>query len=128
LNEVYLDLLRRYYGHEEGVCNIDELFQVEWAFIPHFHYHFYVYSYATSYVAATAFQKQILDGTNGGMERYKEKLLKAGSIETPVQILRSAGVDLTTAKPYEDFVLAMNAIMDEFEAILDRLENSQQQN
>ena len=44
LNKLYLDLLRRYYGHEAGVCDVNDLYSAEWAFIPHFYYNFYVTS------------------------------------------------------------------------------------
>ena len=70
LNEIYLTLLRRYHGHDSGVCNIEGKYQTEWAFIPHFHRNYYVYSYATSFIAAAAFHEQILTGRNGGVERY----------------------------------------------------------
>jgi oligoendopeptidase F len=120
MNEIYLDLLRRYHGHDDGVCTIDERYAVEWAFIPHFHYNYYVYAYATSFIAGTAFSDQILSGTNGGVERYMDNLLSAGSSQAPVQILKSAGVDMTTPAPFRAFVKAMNDIMDQIEEILDR--------
>jgi oligoendopeptidase F len=120
LNGLYLDILRRYHGHDEGVCTIDEAFQVEWAFIPHFHYNYYVYSYATSFIAGTAFHDQILTGDNGGVERYIDNLLKAGGSKPPVQILQDAGVDMTTAAPFRAAMDAMNEIMDEIEDILQK--------
>jgi len=120
LSRAYLELLRRYHGHHQGVCRIDDLYQVEWAFIPHFHYNFYVYSYATSFIAATAFQEQILSGENGGVERYVSQLLEAGASKPPTEILRDAGVDMTTPAPIRAFVAAMNDIMDQIEEILDR--------
>jgi len=120
LDTLYLDLLRRYHGHDQGVCTIDKKFAVEWAFIPHFHYDYYVYSYATSFIAATAFHEQILSGENGGVDRYINKLLKAGSSEPPVQILQDAGVDMTTPAPFRATIAAMNEIMDQIEEILAR--------
>ncbi|MCP4901758.1 MAG: oligoendopeptidase F, partial [bacterium] len=107
LNELYFDILKRYHGHEEGVCTIDEKYQVEWAFIPHFHFNYYVYSYATSFIAGTAFHDQILTGENGGVERYIDNLLKAGGTKPPVEILQSAGVDMTTAAPFQAAFKAM---------------------
>jgi oligoendopeptidase F len=120
LNAIYLDLLKRYHGHDQGVCRIDDLYQVEWAFIPHFHYDYYVYTYATSYVAATAFAQNILDGANGGAQLYIDKLLKAGMAKPPVEILQDAGVDMTTPAPIQATVAAMNEVMDQIEEILDR--------
>jgi oligoendopeptidase F len=120
LNSLYLELLRRYHGHDEGVCTIDEKYQVEWAFIPHFHFNYYVYTYATSFIAATAFHEQILTGENGGVERYIDKLLKAGSSKPPVEILQDAGVDMTTPAPFRATMQAMEEIMDQIEEILAR--------
>ncbi len=120
LNTLYLDILRRYHGHDEGVCTIDEQFQVEWAFIPHFHYNYYVYTYATSFIAGTAFHEQILTGNDGGVERYIDNLLKAGGSKPPVDILKDAGVDMTTAAPFQAAMKAMNQIMDEIEKILEK--------
>ncbi len=119
LNAIYLDLIRRYHGQSEGICNVDEKFQVEWAFIPHFHYNYYVYSYATSFIAAAAFHEQILTGENGGVNRYVEKLLKAGGSAPPAEILKAAGVDMTTAAPFRAAMVAMDGIMDEIEEILE---------
>lgn len=119
LNAIYLDLLRRYHGQSEGVCNVDEKYQVEWAFIPHFHYNYYVYSYATSFISAAAFHEQILTGQNGGVDRYIEDLLKAGSSAPPAEILRNAGVDMTTVVPFRAAMKAMDGIMDQIEDILE---------
>jgi oligoendopeptidase F len=119
LNELYLDILRRYHGHDEGVCNIDEKYALEWAFIPHFHYNYYVYTYATSFIAGTAFHEQIRSGVNGGVERYIDNLLKAGGSKPPVETLQAAGVDMTTPAPFKAAMTAMEEVMDEIEMILD---------
>ncbi len=119
LDELYLGLLKKYHGHDEGVMKIDDLYAVEWAFIPHFHYNYYVYTYATSFIAGTAFVDQIR-GSEEGRDRYMNKLLRAGSSKPPVQILKDAGVDMTTPAPFQATVKAMNAVMDQIEEILDR--------
>lgn len=119
LNSLYLDILMRYHGHEEGVCTIDEKYQVEWAFIPHFHFNYYVYSYATSFIAGTAFHEQILTGENGGVDRYIDNLLKAGGTVPPVEILQNAGVDMTTPTPFRAAFKAMDEVMDQIEEILE---------
>jgi len=122
LNDLYLGLLRTYHGHDAGVCRIDEKYAVEWAFIPHFHYDYYVYTYATSFIAGNAFSERIAAGPEGA-ERYIEKLLKAGSSKPPVEILEDAGVDMTTAKPFQAIMKAMNDVMDQIETILDSRQN-----
>lgn len=118
LNQIYLSLLRRYHGHDEGVCNIDEQYQTEWAFIPHFHRNYYVYSYATSFISAAAFHEQIMTGENGGVERYINNLLRAGRSKPPALILKEAGVDMTTVTPFRAAMKAMSEIMDQIEELL----------
>ena len=119
LNEVYGELLRRYHGHDEGVMTINPLYNVEWAYIRHFYYNFYVYQYSTSFVASTALAQKILDGEEGALERYMD-FLKAGSSDYSVELVKKAGVDLTSPEPYRATVQVMNDVMDQIEAILDK--------
>ena len=122
LNEVYLGIVRRYYGHDEGVTRVDEKYKREWFYVPHFHYNFYVYQYATSLVAATALSQQILDGGPEVRQRYME-FLRSGSSRPPVQLLQDAGVDMTSPEPIRATVRVMDRTMDEIETILARREN-----
>jgi oligoendopeptidase F len=124
LNTLYLELLRRYYGHDAGICAIDEAYAVEWAFIPHFYYDFYVYQYATSITASSS----IADGIRGEAAAARPAtarrdgylgLLSAGSSRYAFDLLRDAGVDLTTSEPFDAAMREMNRIMDRMEAILD---------
>jgi oligoendopeptidase F len=62
LDTLYLDITRRYYGHAEGVCVVDDYVAHEWSFIPHFYSDFYVYQYATSFTAAEALAAKVLAG------------------------------------------------------------------
>ena len=119
--EIYGDLLRRYHGHDAGVLTIDDLYTVEWAFIPHFYYNFYVYQYATSLAASSLFAEAVLQGRPGAVENYMN-LLKAGGSDYPYELLKRAGVDMATAAPYQAVFTRMNAIMDQIEGILDRRE------
>lgn len=116
LNEMYDDLNKRYYGHREGVCIIDDEMKAEWTFIPHFYYNFYVYQYATSFMATTMLAEQILSGDKAALKRYLE-LLSAGGSDYPMDLLKKAGVDLTTAEPFEFMVKRMNRIMDEVDRL-----------
>ena len=75
LTELYGDILKNYYGHDKGVCHIDDLYTVEWAYIPHFYYNFYVYQYATSFTASTALAEKILNKEEGAVDKYIEFLL-----------------------------------------------------
>ena len=119
LNGIYGEIIKKYYGHEEGVCNIDELYTVEWAYIPHFYYNFYVYQYSTSFCASTALAEKVLAGEKGAVEKYIE-FLSAGGSEYPIELLKEAGVDMTTSEPFDKTITAMNRVMDEIEAILSK--------
>ncbi len=119
--EIYSDLLRRYHGHEEGVMHIDDLYTVEWAYIPHFYYNFYVYQYATSLAASSLLAEAVLQGRPGAVENYLN-LLKAGGEDYPHELLKKAGVDMTSPEPYRALFTRMNNIMDQIEGILDRQE------
>jgi oligoendopeptidase F len=121
LTEIYGDVLRRYYGDADGVCQISDRDTVEWAYVPHFYLNFYVYQYATSFTASTALSEKILSGEAGAVERTIE-FLSAGGSDYPVAILKRAGVDMTTSEPFDKTMAVMNRVMDQIEAILDRRE------
>lgn len=101
LNEIYLALLRRYHGHDQGVMQIDERYAAEWSYIPHFYYQFYVYQYTSSFIASAALAERILSEGAPAAERYVNALLRGGCAQDPMTILREAGVDLETKEPYE---------------------------
>ncbi len=119
--EIYADVLKRYYGHQEGVCHIDDRYCVEWAYVPHFYRNFYVYQYSTSFTASTALSEKILSGEEGAVERTME-FLSAGASDYPVAVLKQAGVDMTTSEPFQKTMTVMNRVMDQIEEILDRRE------
>jgi oligoendopeptidase F len=116
LNNAYGELLQKYYGHNSDICHIDELYHVEWAYIPHFYYNFYVYQYATSFVASMALAEQVLNKEEGAKERYLE-FLSSGCSDYPIELLKKAGVDMTTDVPFNNAIANMNRIMDEIEEI-----------
>jgi len=119
LTEIYADVVRRYYGHDRGVCRVDDRYCVEWAYVPHFYMNFYVYQYATSFTASTALSEKILAGEEGAVARTIE-FLSAGGSDYPVAILKRAGVDMMTGDPFDRTMAVMNRVMDQIEAILDR--------
>jgi oligoendopeptidase F len=123
LTALYLKIVRDYYGHDKGVTQVDDLIGAEWAFIPHFYRPFYVYQYATSLAASTALAKGIREeATKGGTARRDAylKMLKAGGSRYAIDLLKEAGVDMTTSAPFDAAIAEMNAIMDEMEKILAR--------
>jgi oligoendopeptidase F len=119
LSSMYLELLKRYHGHDQGVITIDDLYSIEWAYIPHFYYDFYVFQYATSIAAASGLAKKIGTGDNRAQQDFIT-LLKAGGSDYPYELMRNAGIDMATPAPYRALVERMNKIMDEMETILDR--------
>jgi oligoendopeptidase F len=115
-SEIYGELLRRYHGEREGVLKIDDLYTVEWAYIPHFYSAFYVYQYATSIAASTLLAERVLTGEPGARERYLE-LISAGGSDYPYELVKRAGVDLATPAPYRALIARMDRLMDEIETI-----------
>ncbi len=119
LGGIYLGLLRKYYGAEQGVCAVDDRYRVEWAYIPHFYMNFYVFQYATGFAASTFLARRALSGEAGAVEGYLD-FLKAGGSGYPFDLLVRAGVDLSRPDPYRATVAEMNRVMDEIDAILAR--------
>ena len=118
LDQLYLGITRRYYGHEAGGCVVDEHVAHEWAFIPHFYSDFYVYQYATSFTAAEALASKVLAGDREATGRYLT-FLSAGGSKYPIDLLRDAGVDMTTDEPLTLTMAKMSQVMDEVEQVLD---------
>ena len=117
LCSLYLDICRRYYGHEAGVCVVDDFIQHEWSFIPHFYREFYVFQYATSFCAAEALSAKVLGGDTATRDRYLTFLTRGGS-QYPIELLREAGVDMTTDEPLTLTMARMNQVMDEIERLI----------
>ncbi|MEM9208924.1 MAG: oligoendopeptidase F, partial [Pseudomonadota bacterium] len=118
ISNIYGEILRRYHGHDDGVVQIDELYENEWMFVPHFYYNMYVFQYATSQTAGTALYEKIKTEGAAGVENYKD-LLRAGGSDYPYELLLDAGVDLASPEPYRAIVRKMNAVMDEMESLLE---------
>ena len=98
LSNTYYDLNKLYFG--EDVVSDKEI-RYEWMRIPHFYTPFYVYKYATGLISAVSIATSILNGEDGAKERYI-KFLSSGGSNYPLEILKTAGIDITTEKPYED--------------------------
>ncbi|MBO5283513.1 MAG: oligoendopeptidase F [Lachnospiraceae bacterium] len=113
LTKVYYDLNCKYYGPD---MVSDPEIGVEWARIPHFYYNFYVYQYATSFSAAVAIARSILKEGAPAVERYK-KFLSGGCSQPPVELLKIAGVDLTTAQPIQDALEVFGQVIEELEEL-----------
>jgi oligoendopeptidase F len=123
LSKLYLELVRQYYGHDQGVCGVDELYGVEWAYIPHFYRNFYVFQYATSMVASNSIAAAIRAEQSAKPPLTKARdaylgMLSSGSSKYPIDLLKGAGVDMTTPAPFGAAMTEMNSIMDEMEKLL----------
>ena len=115
LAKLYLEIVRRYYGHDEGVCLVPDFVAHEWSYIPHFYHEFYVFQYATSFTAAEALAVKVLGGDSEATARYL-RFLSTGGSKYPIDILKEAGVDMTTDEPLDLTIDKMNRVMDEMEA------------
>ena len=119
LDRIYGDILKQYYGHNEGIMNIKDTYTVEWAYIPHFYRNFYVYQYATSISAAYFLTDKILNKEKGSKETLIN-ILKAGGSNYPFDILLNAGVDMSSEAVYTSIISRMDQLMDEVELILNK--------
>jgi oligoendopeptidase F len=116
---IYTDIVNRYYGHDKGICHVDDYISMEWAFIPHFYYNFYVYQYSTSFTASISLAEKIMEGNKEALESYLAFLSSGGS-DYPIELLKKAGVDMTTSAPFDKAIESMNKVMDEIEKILNK--------
>ena len=108
---LYYDLNQKYFGPEMVV---HPAISIEWARIPHFYRSFYVYKYATGYSAAVALAKQIINEGEPAAARYLD-FLRSGSSDYPLEVLKKAGVDMSTPAPIQ-------SAMDEFGRVVLELE------
>ncbi|OIK11156.1 oligoendopeptidase F [Bacillus sp. MUM 116] len=115
LTKEYYKLNKKYFGEEDIV--IDEEIGLEWSRIPHFYYNYYVYQYATGFSAATALSKQILEEGEPAVKRYIE-FLSAGSSDYPIEVLKKAGVDMTSSQPVKDACKVFEEKLNELEQLL----------
>ena len=119
LAKLYLDITRKYYGQDQGISIVDDYIANEWSYIPHFYRDFYVFQYATSFTASMALSEKVIGGDPGATKRYLA-FLSAGGSKYPIDLLKDAGVDMTTDEPLDLTIKAMNRVMDEMDAILAR--------
>jgi oligoendopeptidase F len=117
LSKLYMDITKRYYGHDQGVCIVDDYIKNEWAYIPHFYRDFYVFQYATSFTASAALAEKVKAGDPDARTRYLT-FISAGGSKYPIELLKNAGVDMTTDEPLDLTMKEMNRVMDEMEKLL----------
>ncbi len=115
LNETYMNILKSYY---EGVLEIDPEYALTWSRIPHFYRQFYVYKYATSISASAALSKKVLDGEEGSLEKYMA-FLGSGSSDYPIELLKKAGVDMSTPEPIAKALELFSEIVTQMEELVE---------
>jgi len=115
LTEWYYDLNKKYYGDDVVVDNESGTM---WAMIPHFYLNFYVYTYATGNVAALSLAKQILEEGETATTRYIDNFLKAGCSDFPIDVLKNAGIDMSSKQPIIDAMAVFEGYLNEMEELL----------
>ena len=113
LSDEYTKLNEKYYGPDTV---IDEDVEIEWARIPHFYYNFYVYKYATGFSSAISIANSILEEGQPAVERYME-FLRSGGSDYSINILKEAGVDMTTPEPVVQALQTFKDAVDEMEEL-----------
>ena len=112
-NEMYLGLNKKYYG--DSIVH-DEEIAYEWSRIPHFYNSFYVYKYATGIISAISIVNRILTEGEAAVRDYK-KFLSSGGSDSPVELLKLAGVDLTKRDAFRTAMQAFRTTLDELETL-----------
>jgi oligoendopeptidase F len=108
------ELYLRYFGPE---FVMDEEYNINWCRIPHFYYNFYMYQYVTGFSAATTLSQKILAGDTAARDAYL-RFLSRGSSDYSINLLKDAGVDMTSPEPIEATAKLMNRLLDEMEALV----------
>ena len=114
LSQMYLELNQKYFGPD---MEKDEEIAYEWMRIPHFYTPFYVYQYATGYSAAVALSAKILKEGKPAVDAYMS-FLKGGESKDPIDLLKMAGVDMTTEKPVADALALFGDLVTELETLV----------
>ena len=109
----YRRLNEMYFGPDMVV---DDEIAMEWARIPHFYYNYYVFQYATGYSAAIALSRRILKEGKPAVDDYL-RFLSGGCSKSPIDLLKDAGVDMTSAEPVDQALKLFGELLDEMEAL-----------
>lgn len=114
LCDIYRKLNEDYFGED---MTIDDEIALEWLRIPHFYNEFYVYQYATGFSAAIALSNRILKEGETAVQDYI-RFLRGGCSADPIELLKIAGVDMTSSKPVEDALKLFGELVDELEQLI----------
>jgi len=114
LCELYGSLYLKYWGPEMVV---DDEERYTWARVPHFYYNFYVYQYATGFSASEVLARKVKTEGKPAVEKYLN-FLKAGSSNYPINILKDAGVDMSSPEAVLSTTQKMNELLNEVESLI----------
>ena len=114
LNAEYRRLNQLYYGED---IVVDDEIDMEWMRIPHFYYNYYVFQYATGYAAAIALSRRILREGESAVKDYLG-FLSGGCSKSPIDLLKGAGVDMSTTKPVEEALALFGELIDEMDCLM----------
>ncbi len=114
LNAEYRRLNQLYYGED---IVVDDEIDCEWMRIPHFYYNYYVFQYATGYAAAIALSRRILREGESAVKDYLG-FLSGGCSKSPIDLLKGAGVDMSTTKPVEEALALFGELIDEMDSLM----------
>lgn len=110
---LYYNLVKKYHGDN---LVVDQCVEIEWARIPHFYTPFYVYQYATGFSAAVSLSTRILAEGEPAVKKYLT-FLSGGSSKDPIDLLKDAGVDMSTSKPIEDALEVFKSLIQEMRTL-----------
>ena len=96
---------------------LDDEIAYEWERIPHFFYNYYVFQYATGYSAAIALSRRIL---REGAPAVKDYIgfLSGGCSKDPIDLLKGAGVDMSSPEPVNQALALFGELLDEMEELV----------
>ena len=114
-NTIYDELNTKYFGPD---MEHSDLIKYEWSRIPHFYRDFYVYQYATGYSAATAISQRILSGGEKEKQDYL-RFLTLGDSDYPIELLKVAGVDMSTPEPVDSALKVFSGLVDQLDQLME---------
>jgi oligoendopeptidase F len=120
MSKIYFAIVKKYYGHDQGICIVPDYVAYEWAFIHHFvGYTYYVYQYSTSLIYATALAERIVKEGKPAVDKFYN-ILNGGSSNYPIELIKKAGIDPLSSEAFDLTMAKINSVMDEIEDIISK--------
>jgi oligoendopeptidase F len=120
MSSIYYNIVKTYYGNDQGKCIVDPYIAYEWEYIPHFfNYTYYVYQYATSLIYATAFAEKIVSEGQPAVDNFYN-ILKGGYSDYPLNLIKKAGIDPLSSEAFDITMKKMNSVMDQIDILISK--------